>query len=465
MGNWFAYSTLAIWPMVTVWLFRTQPVTKAAFWTILGGHLLLPVKTAVDLPMIPPLGKATIPALTTYLACRFLAGRRIPIFGRQKIVRWLLLLFIAAPFITAELNGNVIHIGGGRILLGMTHYDALSAVINQFIVIIPFFIGRQFFRTYEAQLSIFRMLTLAGLFYSVPILLEVRLSPQLHTWIYGYFPHEQFNQQMRYGGFRPVVFVGHGLLVSFFITNTVLSASVMWKLKQKIRQFSAAGVTFYLTLVLALCKSAGSLLFGLLGIILTKLAGIKTQLRIATLLVSIALLYPSMSILNIFPHKAILGMTASVDADRSLSLAVRFDNEQRLLEHGREKFMFGWGTWGRNRIYDEETGRDMTITDGRWIITFSQFGWIGFIAEFGLMAIPIFTSITAVKKAGSNQEQIALAAHALLISMLVIDQIPNASLAPWLWLMTGALLGRNEEILSKPKIIPTRAKETSMSTL
>ena len=47
------------------------------------------------------------------------------------------------------------------------------------------------------------------------MLVEVRLSPQINTWIYGFFQHD-FIQMMRYGGFRPIVFLPHGLWVAFF---------------------------------------------------------------------------------------------------------------------------------------------------------------------------------------------------------------------------------------------------------
>ena len=73
-----------------------------------------------------------------------------------------------------------------------------------------------------------RGLVVAGLIYSLPMLFEVRMSPQLHTWIYGYFPHS-FGQQMRDGGFRPVVFIGHGLGVAFFVMTTVVAAAAFWR--------------------------------------------------------------------------------------------------------------------------------------------------------------------------------------------------------------------------------------------
>lgn len=449
MHNWFSYASLALWPLFSIWLYRSKKVTEATLWTIIGGHMFLPVKTMVDLPMVPPLGKESIPAITAFLGCRFIARRRINFWGQRGWITMLLLMFVLSPFITAELNGDPAF-SGGRRLRPMEHYDAVSAVVNQLIIIVPFFLGRQLYRTAEDQILMFRVLILSGLFYSLLMLIEMRLSPQLHRWVYGYFPHS-FGQQMRYGGFRPVVFMGHGLLVSFFAALTVISAAVFVQLKLKIRQFPSVGVTYYLLLVLLLCKSVASFLYGFVGFLLIKLASFKTQLKIARVLVWVALLYPALSILNIFPHQTLMDWATSLDADRAQSMGVRFDNEHILLDHARKRFLFGWGTWGRNRVYDLETGNDVTITDGRWVITFGQFGWFGFIAEFGLLALSVFRATSAFKLVKNKREKGLLCAHALIVGLIMIDQLPNSSFAPWLWLLTGILLSRSEAILDSGK--------------
>ena len=70
-----------------------------------------------------------------------------------------------------------------------------------------------------------RALLTGGLIYSLPMLVEVRLSPQINVWIYGYFAHD-FGQMMRYGGYRPMVFMTHGLWVALFACMAVLAAAV-----------------------------------------------------------------------------------------------------------------------------------------------------------------------------------------------------------------------------------------------
>jgi len=450
MGNGFAYAVLALWPLVAIYLYRTQSIQAATLWTILGGFMFLPVKTVVDLPMIPPLGKHTIPVVSALIGCWFIKNKRISYLKELGKIKYLVILFITVPFVTAGLNSAPINIGG-RFLPGLTYYDGLSAVVNQFLIITPFFIGRQFFKTYEHQLLMFKILVVAGLFYTLLMLFEVRMSPQLHAWVYDYFPHS-FGQQKRFGGFRPVVFMGHGLLVSFFAAVILLSAVALWKSQVKIRNFSPPIVSYYLLVVLVLCKSIASLFYGVFAFLAIKNTKPKSQHKIAVVLVCLAMLYPTLSIMKIFPHQALVNVAESIDVSRAQSLQFRFDNEDMLLSHGRERFFFGWGGWGRNRVFNEETGKDESVTDGRWIITFGQFGILGFIAEFGLLAITVFRAQKAAKFLESKPEQILLAAHALLVGIIMADQLPNASLSPWLWLLAGILLARSESIIAENKV-------------
>jgi hypothetical protein len=44
-----------------------------------------------------------------------------------------------------------------------------------------------------------------------------------------------------------------------------------------------------------------------------------------------------------------------------------------------------------------------------------------------------------------------LASHSLIVSIIMIDQIPNASLNPLYWLIVGSLFGRFQVVLSEIK--------------
>src|SRR5262249_47623434 len=112
-----------------------------------------------------------------------------------------------------------------------------------------------------------------------------------------------------------------------------------------------------------------------------------------------------------------------------------------------QRFFFGWGRWGRNRIVNAETGRDASITDGLWILIMGQFGFVGFLAQFGLWALAVVRAGAALKSAESDRHATFLAALALIVAINLVDQLPNATTSPWSWLLAGALLGRAENAL------------------
>ena len=60
-----------------------------------------------------------------------------------------------------------------------------------------------------------------------------------------------------------------------------------------------------------------------------------------------------------------------------------------MMDRASQRIWFGWGRFGRSRIFDE-WGSDVSVTDGRWTITLGQFGLFGFVAEFGLLALTVF---------------------------------------------------------------------------
>ncbi len=415
-------------------------------WTILGGFLLLPVGSAIKFEMVPQLDKVSIPNLAALIGCMLVLRRTPRLWYGFGLPEVLLLMWLFGPFITSELNTDPLTYGPLS-LPAESQYDALSAVVAQFIFMIPFFLGRQLLQNSTDGEDILRALAIAGLIYSVPMLFEIRVSPQLHTWIYGYFPNS-FEQQMRDGGFRPVVFLGHGLIVAFFVMTTAVAAAAFWRTRTKILQLPAAGITAYLGTLLILCKSMGSLVYGALLVPITLFVTPRLQVRLAFVLAAIVFSYPLLRAANIVPTALMIDAARSVSEDRAYSLKVRLDQEQQLLEHASRRLMFGWGRFGRNRVYDVEEGKDLSITDGHWIITVGAYGLFGFVAEFGLLALTVFRAASALRFANPPRDRIYLAALALIVAINMVELLPNATLSPWTWLLAGALLGRAQTLRS-----------------
>ena len=160
--NLFATAALLMWPLVALALYSTRPIGQATLWTILGAYLLLPVGTSIKFEMVPQLDKSSIPNLAALLGCVLVARRSLRLGNGFGLAEVLILALLVGPFITSELNGDAVSVGG-RILPGVGHYDALSAVVAQFLFLIPFFLGRQFLRGSADNAEILRVLIVAGL--------------------------------------------------------------------------------------------------------------------------------------------------------------------------------------------------------------------------------------------------------------------------------------------------------------
>jgi hypothetical protein len=444
----FAYLALVAWPLVSAFFYWSRSFFVATLLTVLAAQLLLPSGAFFKFPMVPQLDKITIPAFCILIA--FLVTRRpqLPFRRSVGICEFLIVASVFAPVVTSVLNLDPIY-AGPTLLPGVGLYDGFSAALFQFVVLTPFIVGRLIVKSATDLITILKLLAAAGLAYSLPLLFEVRFSPQLHAWVYGFYPSDFIQTIREDGGFRPMVFFGHGLLASFFVMTTVVAATALWRAGIRFGQISWGALAGYLGFVLVLCKSSAALAYGLFAAPLVRWAKPRTQLRIAMLLAVVALTYPATRMLQIFPTNTIVDVASTLSPSRASSLKFRFDQEDALVERAFQRPIFGWGRYGRNRIYtDNWRGEavDTSVTDGRWIITFGQFGLVGFLLEFGLLALPIFRASTAIKNARSGREAIAMAAIALVAAINMIELLPNSTLSPWTWLMAGCLLGCSEVV-------------------
>jgi hypothetical protein len=451
MPNWLAVFALVVWPVVAIALYASRPVVQATIWTILAAQLLLPVGTFFKFAMIPQLDKYSIPSFCALVGCMAVTGRALRIWRTFGPTEILIVMYVAGPVVTSLLNGDNIYVGTS-VLPGVGIYDGLSAALSQFITLVPFMLGRQFLRGPNHTQTVLSALTLAGLAYSLPLLFEIRMSPQLHFWFYGYYPSDFIQAVREDGAFRPMVFMGHGLIAGFFAMTAAVASAAMWRTKISVVRFPPGLVTGYLSVVLVLCKSGAALVYGVVLIPLIRWAKPQAQLNVAVVLVTIALSYPLLRIVDVFPTTAIVDTAMAINEPRAYSLKFRFDQEEQLVARVWQRPVFGWGRFGRNRIYVEnwqgEAG-DASVTDGRWIIAFGQFGIIGFLAEFGLLAMSVFRALGALRFTETFREGVLLAGLALIVAINMVELLPNSSLGPWSWLLAGTLLGCSEAVLAR----------------
>jgi hypothetical protein len=451
--NWFASFALILWPIVAIALYASLPIVPATLWTILGAQLLLPVGTFFKFEMIPVFDKSSIPNLCALVGCMLATGRPATLWRKFGAVEALILIYLLSPIVTSLLNSDPIYVGTS-VIPGVGLYDGLSAALSQFIFLVPFFLGRQFLRRPEDLQGVFSTLVIAGAAYSLLLLFEIRMSPQLHFWVYGYYPSD-FIQEVRAGGsFRPMVFMGHGLIAAFFAMTAAVASAVLWRTKIAIFPVRPAWVTTYLGIVLVLCKSGAALVYGAVLIPLVQWTRPRLQAKVAVILVALALSYPITRMAEVFPTTLLVDIATSISPDRAGSLNFRFNQEEGLLQHASQRFLFGWGRFGRNRIHVVDwqgLAADASVTDGRWIITLGVFGLFGFVAEFGLIGVSVFYAARVLRFAETFRHGALLAGLALLVAANIIELLPNSTLSPWTWLLAGTLLGSSEALLARAR--------------
>lgn len=455
MPNALAYLMLLAWPIVTALLYRRLPFERAIIWSYLASYLLLPPVAEFDLPLIPSMDKYSIASIATFVVCVFVHKRPVPLLPRHPLARVLVLLFVLGVIPTVLTNGDpllfrVIEHSDPIIFVvdhlpGLRWRDLGSVMINQLIVLLPFFMARRYLSSHEGLREILLALMVGGLAYTIPSLIEIRLSPQMNVWIYGFFQHS-FEQMMREGGFRPIVFLPHGLWLAFFMMTAVLAAAALARAAQHKDRTRFILATLYLFFVLVLCKSLASLVYALAFTPVIALASTRWQLRLALTLAAIAVIYPMLRNFGLIPTDAILEQVTAFKPERAQSLGYRFDNERILLERAAEKPWFGWGGWGRGLVRHAETGQILSIPDGRWIIVFGTYGWLGYIAEMGLVASPLALLAHRLYKTPNKPVSPYVAPVALIVAITMVDMLLNAVLIPLTWMCVGAVLGYAERM-------------------
>ncbi len=222
-----------------------------------------------------------------------------------------------SPVATTVLNLYPIY-WGKFFIQAMSLKDALGLVIQQVLLIIPFLLARRFLYRAEDQRDLMYAFLFGGLLYSLPMLLEIRLSPQLNMWIYGYYQHD-FVQTIRFGGYRPMVFLYHGIWAAFYLLMAVLSAYALWKTRQAKSRWKLLLIALYLTAVLVLAKSLGAWLFAAVLVPTIVLFGPRWQMRLAVLIATFAIAYPALKGVDLIPQGKILWAADSIDPERAAS--------------------------------------------------------------------------------------------------------------------------------------------------
>lgn len=431
-----AYTALVLWFFVAILLFRLFRPPMAATLTLLGGALFLPNGVGVDWPLLPPIGKEGVASIACIGCCLAFA---MPSLRRARLGRGPEILLVGLAIAT----GVTVYTNLGPHFYGPVNAtDFVARVIGQLLRWgVPFIVGRALFSRSRDARDLLVVLAIAGVAYSLFILVELRLSPQFHRWTYGFHQH-MYSQVLRDGGYRPQVFMRHGLHVSLFVLMSLSATLTLTRLRYSFFGVPAAVVGVYLTVILVFCKSLGSIAYSLFIGPLVLLASPRLQMRAAVVLALLIVAYPLIRGSDLVPTTAVADFAESVAGERRVqSLTYRLETEDAMIEQIKTHLWFGFSNVGRAMLRDADTGRVLRSFDGFWIVSLTEGGVVELICIFGLLLIPVFRAWQAFPRIRSPMERALVAGLSLMVTINVVDLLPNSTTEGYLTLLSGALAG------------------------
>lgn len=440
-GNLFAQLVLLLWIPLGMVVGRFSSPRNTVLICFFGATLFLPETLDINLPLVD-LDKHSIGALAAWISCLMSHPQALKSRPAIKMAMLLLLVFFVSELGTVLTNMDALQYGQRR-LVALKPVDVVGRTLQDSLhYVLPFFLGATLCGSPAQLKGLLRGYIITLLIYTPFILLEVRLAPFLHRSVYGFFHHD-WRQMMRDGGFRPIAFMAHGLAVALFTSTGVIASAGAMRLGMT--GFRAPMKVLHAGLWVALlaCKSLAALIYSLAFVPLTLFSSTRTQLRAAKVLSLAVLGFPLLRAMGWVPVGWLLARAYEIDPQREGSLRFRFINEDMLLERAQERILFGWGGWGRNRVFDTITGEDLSVTDGQWVLSLGFGGLAFFVLQFGMILFPVLFTGRALAWVGSKDRQI----YATLSLMLVacsVDLIPNALFQFIPFLLAGALYGANQ---------------------
>ena len=422
------------WIPLIIYLFQRFSAQKAVIIGFIAAWLFLP-QVEFTLPGIPDYTKISATCYGILLAS-FIYD-----YGRFKSFKFSfldipMLIWCICPFFSSLSND-----------LGA--YDGFSAALSQTMIWgLPYFLGRVYLNNLAGLRNLALGIFLGGLIYVPLCLIEVRLSPQLHRILYGYHAHS-FAQAIRLGGFRPTVFMKHGLEVGMWMMAATLIGIWLWKVGS-IRQIYGISIRWPMLALLTtfiLLKSTGAYALLFLGVVILFTAWqFRTSVIVLFLILSMMFYLGQNAIASDhLANRLIAPLETIFPEDRIQSLQFRVDNEILLKEKAQQRILFGWGGWGRNRVYDYNwQGElvDISVTDSLWIIAFGTNGLIGLVSLFSAFLIPIINFIRIYPSRTWSRSKIApIAVLVVILSLYMFDCLLNGMINPIFILAGGGVAG------------------------
>jgi hypothetical protein len=442
-GNFLAAFALFAYIPFAFILFVFLPPRKAVIYDFLVAWLFLPM-SHLPLHGFTDLNKMSAACVGTLAAALVFDSPTVFSF-RPKIWDIPMLVWCVCPFVSSIGNG-------------FDSYDAFSAVAYQVTSWgLPYFIGRIYFTDLKGLRELAIGIVAGGLVYVPLCWFEIRMSPQLNVWVYGYHQHD-FSQTVRYGGYRPMVFMQHGLAVAMWMVTASLTAFWLWRCKaaDKVLGISIGWATVILIGTSLCLRSVGAELLMILGLATLVLTGSTKSRTWILLLTLVPPLWITVRVANLWDGKNLVAFMKEYDARSADSLEVRFHSEHVLSARALEHPIYGWSPWYflTKKVNIQLQG----IPDQLWIIAFGQFGLIGLISLTTSLLMPIWLVARRIPvRYWTHAGAAAPAAMAMLLTLHMCDNLFNAMVNPIYMICAGGLTALSFSFRSPAEFAPRPA--------
>jgi hypothetical protein len=403
------------WPLIVATLFFALPMQRAVVTAFIAAWLFLPI-ASFSIPGFTDYTKMTATCGGVLLGVLLVDADRLRRF-RFSPADLPMLVWCLCPFASSISNG-----------LGV--YDGVSAVVYQTVTWgVPYFIGRACLSDRTGVRLLAVAFVIGGLIYVPLCLFEVRMSPQLHSLLYGKQPGH-FATTMRYGGYRPTVFMNHGLMVAVWMCSATLVAgwlyvSGMWK---RTMNLPAAVWLIVLAITAILCKSTGALsLFCIVGAVVA--FSVLSNSRVVML--TLTAISPLWMIARSLGWQAtqLVELASLLGSDRAGSLLARLRQEDQVISMALNRPWFGWGNW--------QSGLDQL-----WLITIRNIGLVGITALTLCVVLPCILLMYRTHPRQWLQPAFApCAALTIVVLLYSLDHLFNGMVNPVFMLAAGAATG------------------------
>jgi hypothetical protein len=410
-------------------LFALYPPRRAVLAAYLIGWLLLPMGGIVA-PGKIELSKLTLPGWLIFLNIVIFDSPRL-FKLRPHLVDLPAVVWVLWPMVSSMQNG-----------LGA--YDGLATInYNLKLWGLPYLVGRLYFSDLVGLRDLIVAFVIGGLLYMPLVLFEWRMSPILHLKVYGFVQHE-FAQTRRDGGFRPMVFMQHGLALTMWMGTTALAALGLWLCKLRAPRLPVPWSIGALSLLVTvgLCRSLNSLGLTMVGaVVLLTIRYLKWPLLLI-LLTLVPPVYMMTRCSQEFTGQSIVELVRKyVNESRATSVQYRLDNERLFLSKAMKHPYVGWGGWDYFPV-DPDTGKVLGTPDGLWIIAISKHGSIGVGALTASLILPALLLIwRCPRRALAHPIVMPATVMATVAVVHMIDCLANAMVNPMFMMAAAGVTG------------------------